>query len=279
MKDQEKILLIRIFQPFAQYRNPFTFYYAQTFPLPPKSTVLGMLQNAIGDWYGNTKNLRDQWDNLKVSIHGGFESIFWNYQQLIKGNVEIRLSGDKPVLINQKLPLYGESKTSQRTPVYQQELFNGHILVFLKGDKNLLDEIKKSLEKPRKVLYLGRSEDLAFIKNVCFIEPSNEKNVSEDLKLSLPTYLRKEDKEYNLFPLDNEKYPTYSVPASVVFRNEGNLVSHKSEINKNTERNPTFVTLIYTGNDYSIFLNKNVNVERFDVGGKTIKIVKPFGWL
>ncbi|MEM3374260.1 MAG: CRISPR-associated protein Cas5, partial [Candidatus Woesearchaeota archaeon] len=83
----EQTIYLEIFQPFAQYRNPFTFYYAQSFPLPPKSTVIGMLQNACDDWYGH-KNL-EEWKNLKVSIHGGCESIFWNYQQLIKGNIEI----------------------------------------------------------------------------------------------------------------------------------------------------------------------------------------------
>ncbi|MEM5832075.1 MAG: CRISPR-associated protein Cas5, partial [Candidatus Aenigmatarchaeota archaeon] len=63
-----RVLYIEIFQPFAQYRNPFTFYYAQTYPLPPKSTIIGMLQNAVGDWYGN--KYRDSWWKLKVSVHG-----------------------------------------------------------------------------------------------------------------------------------------------------------------------------------------------------------------
>jgi len=70
---EETILFVEIFQPFAQYRNPFTFYYAQTYPLPPKSTIIGMLQNACNDWYGN--NQEKDWEGLKVSIHGGFESI------------------------------------------------------------------------------------------------------------------------------------------------------------------------------------------------------------
>ncbi|MGB9831021.1 MAG: CRISPR-associated protein Cas5, partial [Fervidicoccus fontis] len=51
-EDSKNTLFVEIFQPFAQYRNPFTFYYAQTYPLPPKSTILGMLQNAVEDWYG-----------------------------------------------------------------------------------------------------------------------------------------------------------------------------------------------------------------------------------
>ena len=58
MNESDKIFLMEIFQPFAQYRNPFTFYYAQTYPLPPKSTIIGMLQNAQNDWYGNNNGLK-----------------------------------------------------------------------------------------------------------------------------------------------------------------------------------------------------------------------------
>jgi CRISPR-associated protein Cas5t len=50
----EKTLFVEIFQPFAQYRNPFTFYYAQSYPLPPKSTIIGMLQNATDRYYDPT---------------------------------------------------------------------------------------------------------------------------------------------------------------------------------------------------------------------------------
>ena len=46
-------LKVDLFLPFAQYRNPFTFFYAQTFPLPPKSTIVGMLQNLTGEYFDN----------------------------------------------------------------------------------------------------------------------------------------------------------------------------------------------------------------------------------
>ncbi len=38
-----------------------------------------MLQNATNRYYD------PEFWKLKISVHGGFESIFWNYQQLIKG--------------------------------------------------------------------------------------------------------------------------------------------------------------------------------------------------
>ncbi|PMP98069.1 MAG: type I-B CRISPR-associated protein Cas5 [Thermodesulfobacterium geofontis] len=213
---QEKTLFLKIFQPFAQYRNPFTFYYAQTYPLPPKSTIIGMLQNACDDWYGNKK--LENWWNLKVSVHGGFESVFWNYQSLIKGELGLNSNGvwinrnDGKLMGNMWLPLYGEGIVSQRTPVYQQELFNGHLYIFIRGDEQMIDCIKKSLERPKKVLSLGRSEDVIFIENVKELEPE-KKIVEKTIWLTFPTYIIDEIK------LKNKKYPVYSIPIKVVFKN------------------------------------------------------------
>ncbi|MCZ7399047.1 MAG: type I-B CRISPR-associated protein Cas5b [Candidatus Methanoperedens sp.] len=267
----EKIILIEIFQPFAQYRNPFTFYYAQTYPLPPKSTVIGMLQNAVGDWYGNELGIENWW-NLKVSVHGGFENAFWNYQSLIKG--EIKFENQR--IINQNLPLYGEGQTSQRTPVYQQELFNGHLYIFIKGEGNLIEKIKEALNKPAKVLYLGRSEDVVFIRNVKETV-ARKINVEGDIKLKYPTYLLQKN-----FSIKNQKYPVYSIPLKVIFENNRQNVKHKSEITKSTERKPEFEPIIYTGYDHSIILNENshIDVEFYTIkDDEKIRIIYPFGWL
>ncbi|MEM3473650.1 MAG: type I-B CRISPR-associated protein Cas5b [archaeon] len=279
----EKTLFIKIFQPFAQYRNPFTFYYAQTYPLPPKSTVIGMLQNAVGDWYGNEYGIENWW-NLKVSVHGGFESVFWNYQNLIKGEIEIKKESEKLVLYNQGLPLYGEGKTSQRSPIYQQELFNGHLYIFIKGEDELIEKIKKSLEKPTKVLYLGRSEDIVFIRNVKEITPKDKipkegEDIIRDITLTYPTYL------LNDLPIANKKYPVYSIPIKVIFENKGKQVKHKAEITKETERKLEIKPVIYTGYDYQILLNekdlsnKTVSIEIYEIENKEIKIFDNYGWL
>ncbi|MEM0492609.1 MAG: type I-B CRISPR-associated protein Cas5b [Candidatus Thermoplasmatota archaeon] len=278
----EKTLLMEIFQPFAQYRNPFTFYYAQTYPLPPKSTIIGMLQNAVGDWYGNKYGI-ERWWSLKVSVHAGFESVFWSYQSLIKGELDLTEDG---VLINRHnknpggnvwLPLYVEGLTSQRSPVYQQELFNGHLSLFIRGENEIIDEIKSALEKLNKSLFLGRSEDIIFIRKVTRIEPDRKiDDVKGDLKLNYPTYLS--DK----IPIKNKKYPIYYIPVKVIFKNNNENVKHKSEITKSTKRETFFQQVIYTGYDYSIILDENtsVDLEVYKINeNKEIRVVSPYGWL
>jgi|GEM_PF-653994 len=288
----KKTLYIEIFQPFAQYRNSFTFYYAQSYPLPPKSTILGMLQNACDDWYGKKREykengkIKNKWVDLKISIHGGFESVFWNYQQLIKGEIAIGSAG----LINRhernplgKIwhPLYHSTITAQRTPVYQQELFNGYLYLFVRGDEEIIQEIMSALDKPKKILYLGRSEDVAFIRKV---EPvkGNEKKAKKSLWLTYPTYIKKKiennDEEIE-FPIKNQKYPVYSIPVYMLFLNSGTPVRNKAEINKETKREVEFETVIYTGFDYILKLSEGITYEEFQVNGKKFRIISEFGWL
>ncbi len=278
-------LYLELFQPFAQYRNPFTFYYAQSYPLPPKSTIVGMLQNAVGDWYGHEYGLKKWWDNLKISVHGGFESFFWNYQQLINDYPYLVKFNNRVSLWNQGKPLYNEGVKSQRTPVYQQELFNGHLFIFLKGDADLLQNIKESLEKPKKILCLGRSEDIVFIRDVRFVSPQiKAENIKGDVRLSYPTYILKEIHINNgkklRFPIRNQKYPVYSIPTKVIFKNNDIPVKHKAEINKETERVLEFRTVIYTGTDYSIILSDELSrIEIYNIKNRRFLIIDEFGWL
>lgn len=278
-----KTLFVEIFQMFAQYRNPFTFIYAQTYPLPLKSTIVGMLQNACNDWYGNRIGVKKWW-NLNISIHGGFESIFWNYQSLIKGKAELSNETkfgkiSTPTLVNvdqKKLPLYGEGIISQRTPVYQQELFNGHIFFFIKGDENLIDYIQKALENPKKVLSLGRSEDVVFIKNVICMEEPDIRRIKGDLRLTYPTYIKEKN-----FPIANKKYPAYSIPTQVIFKNNGKCVKTKAEITKKTVRDVDFESVIYTGYNYGLILKEGeeIDVEFYDTHIGKFRILDNWGWL
>jgi len=277
---REKTILVEIFQPFAQYRNPFTFYYAQTYPLPPKSTIIGMLQNATGRYY-DTKF----W-NIKVSIHGGFESVFWNYQQLIKGNVTLKKFNDVITLWNQNFPLYNNGIKSQRTPVYQQELFNGHLYIFLRGEKDLIEEIENVLKNPHKILYLGRSEDVIFIRNIYNENDwqyNRKDNIKKFFRLLYPTYIKRKIKTGNNsekeFPIKNEKFPVFSIPTKVTFSNNGKTIINKAQITRKTDRDPEFETVIYTGIDYIVLLQNPVNLEHFKLGEKIFKILEGFGWI
>lgn len=277
-----KILFIELFQPFAQYRNPFTFYYAQTFPLPPKSTIIGMLQNALDDWYGNKYN--DSWDDLRISIHGEFESIFWNYQNLIKG---YPLFSAGRLIDECSRQIYNEGLRSQRSPVYQEELFNGRLFIFLDGKEKLVSELHKALEQPKKVLMLGRSEDIVFIRRVMLIDDRSieKKTIEGDIKIPYSTYIIEEK-----FPIKNKRYPIFYIPTSVKFLNNGQPIKYKSEIKKSdkcsTKRTVDFKSVIYTAREYSLLLDDNskIEVELYKIDGLDningeLLIICEWGWI
>ncbi|AAB85576.1 unknown [Methanothermobacter thermautotrophicus str. Delta H] len=266
-------LAVEIFQPFAQFRNPFTFDYAQTYPLSPKSTVTGMLQNATGRYYDQDIS------EISVSIHGLFESTFWNYQSFIVGDIALKYHHNKLKLWNKGYPLYSVNKKSQRSPSYQQELFNGHYYIFLRGDDDIIEEVCDSLRKPTKPLSLGRSEDIIFIRGIHRDFEVIEREVKKNLWMTYPTYIKLSNGKTH-FPIRNERFPVYSIPERVIFRNGESIISNKAEIGESTERIPTFQTVIYTGMNQVIFLNDTVRTEIYKLeDGSTFKIPADFGWL
>ena len=67
------ILKLKIFQETACYKKPLAFKVAETYPLPPYSTVIGMFHKIIGAKPG-------EYFPMNISIQGNYESIFNNYQ-------------------------------------------------------------------------------------------------------------------------------------------------------------------------------------------------------
>ena len=76
-----KILKLKLFQETACYKKPFAFKVAETYPLPPFSTVIGMFHKILDAKSG-------EYFPMNISIQGNYESIFSNYQTLrmFKGN-------------------------------------------------------------------------------------------------------------------------------------------------------------------------------------------------
>ena len=282
-----EVLGVKIFQPFSQFRNPLTFFYAQTYPLPPKSTIIGFIQNLLGRYYDN-----DLWD-IKVSVHGGFSTYFWNYQNLIKGDVSIVKFYGKTILFNRNRPLYFFPIKSQRTPVYQQELFNGHYYIFFKGDKETVTDIKITLENPPFVLRMGRAEDVVFVEDI-YVEGVNlvyrENDTEGDtVRPTYPTYLLMENHQGETLELREQGYPIYYMPIEIRYyledkevelRNIGELMLLKRRL----IRKPKFAKILYSTPEKSLALREEEKIDVIEVSqpdGKKKKfyIINKFGWL
>ena len=104
---------LKLFQETACYKKPFAFKVAETYPLPPYSTVIGMfhkiLQAKSGEYYP-----------MNISVQGEFESIFSNYQTLrmYKGKGEV---------------------TSMPRNVHQ--LLNVNLIIHVQAENEVIDKI------------------------------------------------------------------------------------------------------------------------------------------
>lgn len=137
-----KILKLRLFQETACYKKPFAFKVAETYPLPPYSTIIGMFHKIIGAKPG-------EYFPMNISVQGNYESIFSNYQNLrmFKGKGQV---------------------TAMPRNVHQ--LLNVEILIHLKADDEIVDKIYNNIINGKVTFTLGRNEDLVRIEEIKYVE-------------------------------------------------------------------------------------------------------------
>jgi len=155
------ILRLKIYQPQAHYRLPFTYQRRHTYPIPPYSTVIGFLCNALGI-YNQTESLyTDGIKKLKISITGKFESkvteYVWFRNLLKKKHIE-RFGYFENRENNGHIEHIGG-----QSPMSIDTLNEVHVVIYLAhNDENFINRLKEKLLNPvdrLEVLHLGRAED------------------------------------------------------------------------------------------------------------------------
>lgn len=137
-----KILKMRLFQETACYKKPFAFKVAETYPLPPYSTVIGMFHKIIGAG-------PNEYYPMDISVQGEYESIFSNYQNLrmFKGKEQV---------------------TAMPRNVHQ--LLNVELVIHMQSDDETVDKIYKNVVNGKETFTLGRNEDLVRVDGIEIIE-------------------------------------------------------------------------------------------------------------
>jgi CRISPR-associated protein Cas5t len=156
MNCKEKCLKVKIFQPKACYKTPFSLKGIDTFPLPTYSNLRGMVYTAMGRKY-------KEGDKIEFSIQGTFESLYRDYWNAVK---------------------YGKDG-KQKKPIQVPTLHNIRLVIHICS--NINDEIKNALEKPSEYLSLGRREDMIRIEEIREVEVE-EKDISNFDKSIIVNY-------------------------------------------------------------------------------------------
>lgn len=163
-----KAIRLKLKQNLVNYKFPTSFQLKETYPLPPYSTVIGMIHNAC-DY--------KEYKPMKISVQGKYHSKvndlatryeFKNGMTFDPGRHQIKV-GD-----------YGISKGISTVELLSDVELVIHIMP---DDENLIEEIYEALKTPREYLSLGRREDLIIIEEVKIVEILKERLRGENIRI------------------------------------------------------------------------------------------------
>ena len=141
-----KILKLKLYQENACYKKPFATKVAETYPLPPYSTIIGMfykiLQAGSGEYFP-----------MNISVQGSYEGIFSNYQ-----NLRMYKGKDKV--------------TSKPRNVHQ--LLDVNLIIHVQAEDEIIDKIYQNIINGTETFTLGRNEDIVRIDAIKILENVNE---------------------------------------------------------------------------------------------------------
>jgi len=190
MGNSKEVIKINIWGQTAHFRIYGNQNFCDSYPLPPPSTLLGMLREVLGE--------RPP-EPLALAIKGRFKGLFFDYQTFLHGAIE--LNSKKGWWVNRKINRYTDAKKGddvQLNPLYVKFLFGPQYTVYLYAPEHHNYYLSK-LNNPESFISLGRSEDLAMIK---------ASSINAE---------RKEAKKFNKIKIENAYLPGLVYGAASIF--------------------------------------------------------------
>ena len=219
-------LRVKLYTPTGIFKNPLSIKGIEVYPLPPYSTIIGLIYRAMGrKWNG---------EYFQISIQGDYQAIYRDYVWFKKHNFKDKELG--------RLPL--------QVPI----LYNLWLLVHIKASEEILNEIESGLKEPKELLFLSGGEYPVKVEEVkrvkCF-----EKRLSEEetITLNFNAYIPKEFKEkislsgtgkgilfsFSYFYKDSQKPKTYSWIDAYYFQKGTEIYG---SLILDEDNNPVFLT-------------------------------------
>lgn len=135
-----KALKIKMYQETVCYRKPYAFKVTETYPLPPYSTIIGMLHNVIG-----AKS--NEYHPMNVSVQGSYDGIFTSYNTT---------------------RLYKRNEVTSM-PMNVHMLYGVNLIIHITAEEDTLNKIYNGFKEMSSAFVLGRNEDLARIDSIEFV--------------------------------------------------------------------------------------------------------------
>lgn len=151
---------------FNSFRQPEFHTYHKTLPLPPKTTVAGMIGSALGI---SPRQVNDEWllnERFKMGIIGssnGKANDLWQIRKYESKHIKAYQTGKEP--------------TPYKTSVIVREiLYDSRFILYLAfEDTEDYETINLALKNPKWALSLGREDELIKVQEIDILELYPEK--------------------------------------------------------------------------------------------------------
>lgn len=153
-----KALRLELYQQMACYKKPIAFKVAETYPLPPHSTIKGMLHAILE---------ADRFIEMQLSIQGNYDTLVTDYQ------THYFFKKDKTnefVLNLDGLGMEKEMSDITSMPIYTHMLYDVKLLIHVQAEDSILEQLKERITNSDVHLSLGRWEDLVRIDNCQIVD-------------------------------------------------------------------------------------------------------------
>lgn len=171
-----KSVLLKVTQNLVNYKKPTSFQLKETYPLPPYSTVIGMIHAACEF---------DEYKDMDISIQGNYHSkvndLYTRYEFAGASYEDKRHN----VKLKGKDKYYGAMRGVSTCEL----LVDVELVIHIKPkDENLIPIIYENLKYPKEYLSLGRREDIVRIEQVEIVDVE-EIELEEEISLKYDAYI------------------------------------------------------------------------------------------
>ena len=233
-----KVIKLKLYQNMVNYKRHTSFQLKETYPLPPYSTMIGMIHNACN---------YTEYVPMDISVQGKHYSkindLATRYEfSVMKYDPERHQLRIPNIEYDKKKDTYVQRDLGVVKGISTAELLVDVELVIhvYIEDESRMMEVYNNLKNPNEYLSLGRREDLVRIDEVKIVEVSKQE-LDEDMTLK------------------NEAY----IPVSMLKKGENEIPGTRYNLSKNytltalgkdkTRRNWNKVEVIYGAMKNSIF--------------------------
>jgi CRISPR-associated protein Cas5t len=148
----------------ASFRVPETHTFHQTLPLPPKTTIIGMIGAALGLKLEDAHSFVDE-NNILVSVYGKHKGLMrdlWNYRKLT----------------TKKFTVEQRKNRLHYSVLIREFLYDNEFSFYFASErKKPLENLRKAMQSPVYPITSGNSDDLFKLCRVSKIETIKTDNL------------------------------------------------------------------------------------------------------